>query len=204
MNEIQFEGEAFKIIDGFKNYAVSKSGKVLSIRKKIVLKQQKINSGYFVTRLTSNEGVSKMRTIHRLVAICWLIPVGGKEFVNHMDHNKTNNNVSNLEWTTRSENVKHSFLNDKSQNRRQKARERMSLIGKKYAEKNSDNLRKLNIKMRVPIIQYDLDGNFIARFESGTQALKMTGIRNITAALDGKYKQAGGYIWKRERDCSTQ
>ena len=39
MNEIQFEGEAFKIIDGFKNYAVSKSGKVLSIRKKIVLKK---------------------------------------------------------------------------------------------------------------------------------------------------------------------
>lgn len=54
---------------------------------------------------------NKFYQFHRVVAICFLPRVEGKYFVNHKDGNKSNNNVDNLEWCTRSENTLHSFKN---------------------------------------------------------------------------------------------
>lgn len=47
---------------------------------------------------------------HRLVALCFIDAVPGKEMVNHIDGNKTNCHVSNLEWVTASENSKHALV----------------------------------------------------------------------------------------------
>lgn len=62
--------------------------------------------GYLVGTLNN-----KFYQFHRVVAICFLPKINGKEFVNHKDGNKSNNNVNNLEWCTRSENTLHSFRN---------------------------------------------------------------------------------------------
>lgn len=49
--------------------------------------------------------------VHKLVALAFIPPVSGKRFVNHKDGNKMNNDVTNLEWCTRSENMIHAFRN---------------------------------------------------------------------------------------------
>ena len=54
---------------------------------------------------------NKFYQFHRVVAICFLPKVYGKDFINHKDGNKSNNNVNNLEWCTKSENTLHSFKN---------------------------------------------------------------------------------------------
>ena len=65
-------------------------------------------SGYLTVKLTSEEG-AKTERVHKLVAETYLDKVEGKEEVNHIDHNKTNNRVSNLEYVTRQENMDKYF-----------------------------------------------------------------------------------------------
>lgn len=65
------------------------------------------NSGYLVTSI-GNYGY---KTIHRLVAETWIPNPYNKPYVNHIDGNKLNNHICNLEWATPSENIKHAFEN---------------------------------------------------------------------------------------------
>ncbi len=86
-------------------YQVTPDGKVFGRAGK-QLKPQIIH-GYAKLRLQSN-GKSKQVMVHRLVAELYL-PKSHKPEVNHIDGNKLNNHVSNLEWATRSENAKHAL-----------------------------------------------------------------------------------------------
>lgn len=76
------------------------------------------SSGYkrpFV-RLTLENGVRKNMQVHRLVALAWIPNPENKPEVNHIDANVLNNNVSNLEWCTRTENQLHSHKMRKQRN----------------------------------------------------------------------------------------
>ena len=68
--------------------------------------------GYVEYVLTIRGGVKKHIQAHRIVASLFLPLVKGANYVNHKDLNRTNNNVSNLEWTTQSENLYHSYKNN--------------------------------------------------------------------------------------------
>ena len=59
---------------------------------------------------------------------------------------------------------------------------------------------KLSSIKSIPICQYDLNGNFVRRFNSATEAEQLTGInrKNISSVCNGKRKTAGGYIWRKE------
>lgn len=94
-------------MDKIKNnpmYQIDKQGNVFSLHKNRLLKQQD-NNGYKMVFL---EG--KWYYIHRLLAIQYLPdPLPGQRWINHKDGNKSNNQLDNLEWTTISENIQHSF-----------------------------------------------------------------------------------------------
>jgi len=81
------------------NYIVNENGTIFSVRAGIYLKQQTSSRGYASVRIYA---ATKM--VHRLVAIKYLPNPENKPFINHIDHNKLNNYVDNLEWCTPQEN----------------------------------------------------------------------------------------------------
>lgn len=103
--------EVFKKIKGFERYEISNFGNVRNV-KTLKIRKLRVSAGYFdITFPIKIEGVQKWKSfsIHRLVAEAFIKNPEKKPCVNHKDGNKQNNKVSNLEWVTYSENIKHSF-----------------------------------------------------------------------------------------------
>jgi len=111
--------EIWKEIIGYENYIVSNLGNVLSLPKKV-----KNKNGYRETKtrllvLNNNngykyvcfvkDGQKKNYLVHRLVALAFLENTNNYQEVNHKDGNRGNNNVENLEWCTRQQNIDHSW-----------------------------------------------------------------------------------------------
>lgn len=102
--------EIWKEVNGYEGlYQVSTFGRVKSLKRNIILSQIKGTGGYRMVNLYENKKRSK-KLVHRLVAQEFIENPTDKEQVNHIDGNKSNNYLSNLEWATRSENVKHAYL----------------------------------------------------------------------------------------------
>lgn len=116
------KSEIWNDIDGYKGkYQVSNLGRVKSLYHVVIRKNghpmpinEKIlkpgvsSNGYFTIVLAKN-GNKNTRTIHRLVASHFIENIDNKKEVNHKDGDKLNNRVSNLEWVTPSQNIKHSY-----------------------------------------------------------------------------------------------
>ena len=96
-----------KIIPGFPNYTIDINGVVIGTAEK---KQTHGKNGYkYVTLYHKNLG--KKLYIHRLMAELYIPNPENKRTVNHIDGIKHNNALSNLEWNTDGENIKHAYDN---------------------------------------------------------------------------------------------
>ena len=91
------------------NYSVDEHGNVYGKYKK--LKTNHLHSGYRDVTIRFNDGTTKKILVHRLVASAYLNNPENKPPVNHIDGNKSNNHVSNLEWSTYKENNNHARKN---------------------------------------------------------------------------------------------
>lgn len=96
-----------KVLDLFSGYTIREDGEVRSRFGRIV-KQQISKQGYYRLELWAN-GYGKKYLVHRLLAQAFIDNPDMKPQVNHIDGNKTNNALSNLEWVTQSENQKHAY-----------------------------------------------------------------------------------------------
>lgn len=107
--------EIYKDIEGFEGfYQVSNLGNIKSIKYNKIMKYSDINNcGYYRIYLTK-DNIKKRYFIHRLVAEAFLSKVIDKNKVNHIDKNKLNNELSNLEWCNMRENTSYSILNKTS------------------------------------------------------------------------------------------
>lgn len=83
-------------------------GNVMSVKSGKLLKPGIGTTGYYLVILCK-DGVKKTCKVHRLVAAAFLPNPDGLPFVNHIDHNRLNNNKKNLEWCSPSGNMKHCF-----------------------------------------------------------------------------------------------
>lgn len=107
----------WKEIPGFSNYIINEYGVVKHKNGKDIRTINSFNrdNSYIAADLVDDQGKQKLCYVHRLVAMSFDIPkpIGYETdslIVNHIDGNKYNNHISNLEWITRSDNARHALL----------------------------------------------------------------------------------------------
>ena len=102
--------EIWKDIEGYDGYQISTLGRVKSLkgRNERILKVGTNHKGYKYVMLSKNN-VPKMFTVHKLVANAFIKNTQNKPQINHIDGNKANNEVGNLEYCTNRENQLHAF-----------------------------------------------------------------------------------------------
>lgn len=94
---------------GFPEYCVDNKGRVYSLKSRRFLNLQYNDNGYICVTLRV-DGKTKTLKVHRLVAMTYLADsFFDGAHVNHIDGDKSNNEVSNLEWVTRSKNMQHAY-----------------------------------------------------------------------------------------------
>ena len=99
--------EIFVPIEGYSKYQISNLGRIKSTVGKEKILKTWINKGYYSVSLMKDK-VQKNHLIHRLVAQAFIPNPENKLEVNHIDGDTKNFNISNLEWSTHSENIHHS------------------------------------------------------------------------------------------------
>lgn len=161
------------IIDGIEtNYSVSNEGEVKNDKtnRKMTLG---FHQGYRTVGLKVN-GKNKGLRVHRLVANAFIPNPEKKPYVNHIDGNRGNNKLENLEWVTPSENTQHAVR-----------------IGLMVPSRERS------------VIQFGLDGKRIAEFKSISEACRITSSLNekIVACCQRIRTQHNGYQWRYKEDC---
>lgn len=175
--------KAFQIKDS-PDYYITDTGDVYSRNymrtgRIVKLKPYVTKWGYMRVDLWRN-GAYCHKLVHRLVAEAFIPNPDNKPQVNHIDGNKQNNNVSNLEWTTPSENQLHAHR----------------LFGYKGSRPMLGRFGKDNPHSK-PVLQIK-NGVVIAEFPAIIEAEKATGCmhQHISKACKGKLKKAYGFQWK--------
>lgn len=99
-------------IDGIKGeYDVYSDGRVYSYQKKRFLPLFDNGHGYFGVNLSFVDGY-KRKYIHRLVGVCFIENIHSLPEINHIDGDKSNNHVSNLEWVSKTDNISKGYENN--------------------------------------------------------------------------------------------
>ena len=188
------EKEIWKDIEGYEGlYEVSNYGRVKSLGngkstnknncKERILKPRKNRYGYLQVGLYK-EGKVKRPCIHRLVAEAFIPNTENLEQVNHIDEDKTNNCVENLEWCTREYNNNYGTRI------------------RRIAEANTGNPKLSKAltnhpKLSKPVIGIDKVSGLIVEFKSTYDAERITGTHHsdISKCCKGKLKSCGGFYW---------
>ena len=164
------DGRIWKDVEGYENlYQVSTDGLVRSSHKGLweILSAGKTKHGYYNV-LLHKDGKRKNERVHRLVAKAFISNPNNYPYINHKDENPSNNHVENLEWCTAEYNSNYGTCKE-----------------------------RIGLSNGVPILKYDLDGNFVCEYQTMTEAERVEGIdhANICMCCKGKISNCNNFIW---------
>lgn len=173
--------EIWKDVDGYNgDYKISNLGNVLSLKKQQVVLTPRLCGQYYAVCLYDNNNKRKNHYIHKLVLVAFIPNPENKPQGNHIDGIKAHNYVSNLEWCTNSENIRHAY--------------KLGLKTAPCAQTGRfGDLHHLSKKVH----QYSINGKYISSFGSVCEASKKTGVnrRAISQCANNETKTSGGYKW---------
>ncbi len=90
-------------IPDYPNYTIDRDGNVVNKKNLRILKQQLDKDGYAITTLYNGGKYRKMK-IHRLLGMCYIPKIEGKDLIDHINRDKSDNRIENLRWVNASEN----------------------------------------------------------------------------------------------------
>ena len=162
-------------------YQISNLGNIKSVNKKDslgrkvngkMMKPIKRKDGYLDITLHKN-GEAKHFLIHKIVAKTFIKNKNNYKEINHIDENKRNNNIDNLEWCDRSYNIN-------------------------YGKANKSRRKKLLNKRGKKIAQLDNNKQIIKIFPSLMQTVRELKLNksHLSQCCNGKRKTTGGYYWQ--------
>ena len=182
--------EIWKEIKGYPNYQVSNMGRIKRLstgyyrRTEKILKPQLQNNGYLHIKL-SQKDKTKCILVHRLVAQVFIPNPNNLPQVNHINEDKTDNRVENLEWCDRKYNINYG----NGISKRVKTNKENGTY-KKIGEINYKNFSK-------SILQFSKDNSFIRRWDCIMDVQRELGYdnRQICSCLKNRQKTAKGFKW---------
>jgi predicted DNA-binding protein YlxM (UPF0122 family) len=116
VNQQVRDTKTYKQVPFAEDYLINMDGEIYSNKSHKTIQPTPHKGGYLRVKLFCNDGKRKAFLLHRVVAETFLDNPDNYPEVNHKDGNKQNNNVSNLEWLTREQNMTHAFLNGLNSN----------------------------------------------------------------------------------------
>lgn len=179
--------EIFLDVKGYEGlYQVSNLGNVKSlvnnkcVEREKILKPVNIGNGYVRVMLCKNK-TNKLYLVHRLVAQAFIENPTNLPCINHIDENKQNNSVENLEWCTHKYNCNFGTRNERA--------------GKAISN-NTNRSKEISKALSKKVYQYSKDLELISVWKS-TQEAQRQGFNSghISACCNGKLKTHKGYIW---------
>lgn len=171
--------EKFVKVKGYDGYEVSNTGKIKSLKTNRLLTPQKNNCGYLYILLTDSNKKVRINLIHRLVFDSFIGIDDGLE-INHLDEDKENNRLDNLELITHEENLKkyrdnHPFF--------------MNYMAQKSVIKRKDKmLDKINVAFDVFNENSSIERNRNL-LKKVNERLRNKGIREISLRTLKRYKR---------------
>ena len=171
--------EEFVKVKGYEGYEVSNTGKIKSLKTNRLLTPQKNNCGYLYILLTDSNKKVKINLIHRLVFDSFIGITDGLE-INHLDEDKENNRLDNLELITHEDNLKkyrdnHPFF--------------VKYMAQKSVLKRKDKmLEKINVAFEVfnENSRRERNRNLLKKVN---ERLRKKGIREISLRTLKRYKR---------------
>ena len=180
----------------WKEYSCGANGQIYSYYFKIYLNGYVDSDGYVKVKLKCIDGKQRKFCLHRVIWTFFYGTIPQDMQINHIDENKQNNALSNLNLMTPKENSNWGTRNERISEKQRG--ERNHMFGKHASEETKRKMSESHLNNPLkskPVVAIDKDGNIVKEYPSAAEA-RRNGFNHVLDCCNGKLKTCGGYGWR--------